>query len=350
MQNRRRLVLSVVAAAIVTGVVPPSWARAPSPTTTVAAQPLVPLAAGTDSDSIVNSWALAPKFNDIKQGGSRPNLAYEIAPGAEVHDEVTLFNLSNVPLTFHVYATDAFNTSDGGFDLLPGDKTPSDVGTWVTMPQDSITLQAKTQATMPISIKVPVTARPGDHAGAILASSPAQSEGADGRTVTVDRRTGSRMYVRVAGPLAPRLAVQNLHSSYRPGLSPVGGTADVTYRVVNVGNVRMTGKQRVSVSGPLGLASHSKATVDVPELLPGQGYTVHATFHGAPAAALSVAKVRLDPALVGSTAKQKSAHWQSLAPAPPYSVLVLVLSIWLLLRARRAYVRRRDAGEEPFAR
>ena len=31
---------------------------------------------------------------------------------------MTFFNYGNVPSTFRVYASDAFNTEDGGFDVL----------------------------------------------------------------------------------------------------------------------------------------------------------------------------------------------------------------------------------------
>ena len=56
-------------------------------------------------------------------GSTRELGAYRntLAPGAAVQDSVTLWNYSDIPVDFDVYATDAFNTQAGGFDVL--DKT-----------------------------------------------------------------------------------------------------------------------------------------------------------------------------------------------------------------------------------
>jgi len=200
MNTWRRLAVTV--AAVVATVVPgaaPGWSQ-PAPPATVPSGPL--LAPSAEPGEVVHSWALAPAMNDVAQGGNRSNLSYEVPPGTNFGDKVTLFNLGNVPLTFRVYPTDAFNTGDGSFELLRGDQKPTELGTWVTLPQDSVTLAPKTEVTMPITIKVPVTASPGDHAGGILASNEAENQSPDGKVIALDRRTGVRLYVRVAGPLA----------------------------------------------------------------------------------------------------------------------------------------------------
>lgn len=305
-------------------------------------QTAAPAGGEVPADSIVHSWALAPAFNDLPQGGSRPNLSYEAAPGSELRDQITLFNLSNVQLTFRVYATDAINNEDGAFDLLPGDERPRGVGAWVTLPQENITLAARSQATMPVTIKVPAAAAPGDHAGGIVASSRAEGTGPDGKLVALDRRTGPRVYIRVAGPLSPSVTVERLSASYTPALSPFGGKAEVTYRVENRGNVRMGASQRVSVAGPLGLARRQQAS-DLPELLPGEGITLRATFDGVSATLLATAKVKISPAPIGQ-AVGRPATSSRLTLAPPYAVLGLALAVGLLAKARRAYLRRQDGS------
>ena len=346
MKTWRRLVISaVLVMAVVVPLERPSWGQASPPTTDL--DSLAP-AEQLDADTVVHSWALAPTFNDSASGGNRPNLSYEVAAGAEVQDQVTLFNLSNVPLTFRLYATDAFNNKDGTFDLLPADKKPADVGTWVTLPQDSITLDPRQQATMPITVKVPVTARPGDHAGAVLASSQAEGTGPDGKIITLDRRTGSRVYIRVAGPLTPKLTVEKLRTTYGPRLNPLGGTAVVTYRVQNQGNVRMGGRQQVSISGPFGLFGKQKASTDLPELLPGEGVDFRVEFKGdVPATLVALGKVRLDPEPVGQVADKRAERWRSFAFALPFTVMAVLLAGWLLWRARRNYLHHRD--EDTYA-
>ncbi len=356
MKTWRRFVISATLATMALAPAgPPSWGQTAPPSSELDPGALVPEGAELDSGTEVHSWALAPAFGDEAEGGNRPNLSYEAAPGTEVNDDVTLFNYSNVQLTFRLYATDAFNNEDGSFDLLPGDQPPTGVGTWVTLPQANITLAPRSQATMPITVRVPVTARPGDHAGGILASSQAEGTGPDGKVVALDRRTGSRLYIRVAGPLVPQLTVEKLRTTYGPALSPLGGTAEVTYRVENRGNVRMGGRQQVSVSGPFGVARKRMAATDLSELLPGEGVDMRVRFTGVAATIVAVGNVRLEPAPVGDDAKGGAANGdaannrRSFALALPFTVLAMALVGWLLSRARRNYQRRRDSGSNEYA-
>lgn len=337
---RRRVVLSVVAAtAVLPAVGSTGWAQTPPPATPPGeVRPAPPQPAG---DPVVHSWALAPAgTGEPDGGGNRPNLSYEVAPGGEITDQLTLYNLSNVQLTFRLYATDAFNNEDGAFDVLPFDKKPKDVGTWVTLPQKNITLLPRTQATFPMILKVPAGASPGDHVGAVLASSEAHGTGPDNKIVTLDRRTGPRLYLRVDGPLAPELTAERIRTTYRPSLNPLRGTATVMYRIQNRGNIRLGGKQQVSIGGVLGLARREKPAVDLPELLPGQGIDLEADFEGVAATGLAVTRVEIDPAHVDAAGEElERRSRQAFTLAVPFTMLAVVLAALLLRRARRAYLR-----------
>ena len=347
MDTRRRICLALVAAVIVVlTVAPPSVAKGSrTPTTTT---PPAPGAADAPPGAIVNSWALAPAGSvDPSHPGDRPDFSYSAPPGSELSDAVTLFNYSNVELTFHVYATDAFNNLQGQFDLLAEAKKPSDVGTWVSLPQQNVTLPPHKQATFPFSVKIPGSARPGDHAGAILASNDAIGNGPGGQLVRVNRRTGSRLYVRVAGPLQPELAIRQISSAYHPRLNPFSGPVDVTYEVENRGNVRMNGQTSVTASGLFGLGSKHGAKVTLPEVLPGQKVHLKAHFNAIPATFLAVANAHVDPAPVGDAGQAHPASRRSLSLALPLTLIALVLVIVLVRYARRSYQRHDDEPQAP---
>lgn len=316
------------------------------------------LAAGTGSASAalagaqqdapqqeVQSWALSPAgtSSDPNQPNNRSELSYELDPGAVVEDAVTLFNYGNVQLNFEVYATDAFNNDTGQFDLLPGDQPPDDVGSWITLPTRVITVAAGMQVTLPITVRVPDDAKPGDHAGAVVAASKALGTGPDGKTVTVDRRTGSRVYIRVGGPVHPELAIEDVNTTYEPSINPLGGTAKVSYTIRNRGNVRLGGSHHVDVSGPFGLFGKGSKAQDLPELLPGEAVTIHESFSGVPALVLERTKVHLDPAPTDLPASSRGGT----ALAPPLTLIFLALATWLALRSRRAYRRHREDGAPP---
>lgn len=293
------------------------------------------------SDTIVNAWAVAPvgPSVDPNQPSERPYLTYSVNPGEVIQDAVVLFNYSNVALNFRLFATDAFNNADGAFDVLESAKKPKDAGTWIRLDQENISLPPKSQAVVPMTITVPRQARPGDHAGAVLASSAAIGSGPDGKAVNVDRRTGTRAYIRVAGRLSPELAITEVRNSYKPSINPFGGRYEVAYRVENQGNVRIGGKQRVEVSGLLGLGAKESKYVDLPELLPGEGVTVTNSFKGMPATVLGFATVNLDPDNAeGNDMPVQTRRTATLAV--PWTIVSLIVIGVLLNLSRRSYQRR----------
>jgi hypothetical protein len=180
-----------------------------------------------------------------------------------------------------IYATDALNDDKGGFALLSGATKPTDVGAWtsigvsrikVTVPprtRDARGQEAAGFVIVPFTVKVPADASPGDHTAAVLASLETVGKPGQQANVKLDQRVGTRMFVRVAGKLAPGISVENVKAEYDGTISPVGtGSAIVTFTVANRGNVKLGGRINVDVSGLLGRTS-SVTLPDLPLLLPG---------------------------------------------------------------------------------
>jgi hypothetical protein len=125
------------------------------------------------------------------------------------------------------------------------------------------------RADIPFQLTVPAGAAPGDHPGGVIASVTEQQVNASGQRVDVERRIAARVYLRVAGALRPAADITAVDVRYSNPLVPFGGSdATVTYRIANHGNVRLTGKARVQVTGPLGIRLANSDVVDLPELLP----------------------------------------------------------------------------------
>ena len=331
--NVRRLLVFLVPLALALTLAPPGWSKGRTTSTLPPSTSPVPVRPG----DVVNSWALSPaQSQEFEHSSDRTSFSYDVAAGTHLTDQATLYNYSNVQLTFHVYGTDAFNDQAGGFSVLSGDKKPTDVGAWIHVPQ-AFTLPANSQVTFPVTIDVPLHATPGDHAGAILASSPVSGSGPDGKIVNVDRRTGTRMYIRVAGRLTPRLAVTKLSAAYHARLSPLGGHVTATYRIENIGNVRLAGTQRFHAGGLLGMLGKSTKPTAIPELLPGQAFTLRAELDGLPATILGSAGVSVEPAKFDGKRVDGDTR-RSVTFAPPYSVLAFALVALLIARARRSYV------------
>lgn len=298
---------------------------------------------------VVQSWALFPAgSDDPDQPGNRPNLTYNVPAGTSIDDAVTVANYGNVPLVLAIYAKDAFNNADGGFDILKSDEVNADAGGWVSIVQENIAVPPGEQYTIPVTITVPLDASPGDHVAAIVAAQTIPGTGPDGKTVTLEQRTGTRLYIRVDGELNPDLSVENLSTDYKSTWNPLSGTATVTYRIQNRGNVRLKGTQELTVGGVFGLLSTGETT-DVPELLPGEGFDVTKTFDGVPATFISAANVEVVPAAVveGSTTEElPTSSGSAVTVALPWLIIALLIIAALVWYTRRAY-KRHQAGPPP---
>ena len=344
---RGLLLVGLSAAALLMPTFPANASAPPPVSVPPGDQPVGDLGAGNPAPGeVVHSWALAPAGSDTSSGaGNRSTLSYAADPGSVIQDAVTLYNLGTEALTFRVYATDAFNNADGSFDLLPGSETPKGAGAWLSVQQEMITVNPNRQVTIPITLSVPADAAPGDYAGAVLASSETLSTGEAGDLVTLDRRTGTRMVVRVAGALTPNVAVTNISTDYSPSLNPLAGSAEVTHTLENRGNVRLSGTSTVSVAGPFGAGRVSAESVQFEDLLPGQSIDFAVTLDDVPAFGLAFTQIEVVPTGEGVEVETVSAS--SFTFAPPVAVLLGLLILLFGLLGVRAYRRHRSESEPP---
>lgn len=249
-----------------------SWRRTLLALTAACVATLVPLTVAGPADAAEDpglvTWGVRPA--DTDQGANRPNYAYALDPGTVLADALIVSNYTDRPLVFAVYAADGFVTEEGVLDLLPAGEESQALGTWVTFEQDQVTLAGGESVVVPFELSVPTDATPGDYAAGVVSSLVV--ENTDG--VTVDRRLGSRMHVRVTGDLTPALTVDNLTVAYEGGANPlVPGTATVTFTVTNAGNTRLEADAAVMLTGPWGTGRRAVQAPDLPELLPGTSST-----------------------------------------------------------------------------
>lgn len=263
-----------------------------------------PRAAGTAGSPAPKSSRVTFGIQPATTGGvaARPYFSFGVTPGARLADHVALVNYSTRATTLQVYATDAANNADGGFTLLPGGAKPTDAGSWLRLgiKGDTVRVPARTGkgpgvVVLPVALSVPLDASPGDHAAGIVASLNTVSKRAGAPNLHFDQRVATRVYVRVAGTLTPRLSVAGLKVTYRGTVNPVGrGDVDATYTVRNTGNVKLAARQAVAVGGLLGTV-HATGPADVALLLPGGSESVTAVVHGVAPTFLRTATVTLEP-------------------------------------------------------
>jgi hypothetical protein len=330
-------------AAQVTGHRAPTPAPTPgtgsTPTGTATTTPTTP------GDDGTRAWSVRPA---TAKGlpDSRTHFTLQGSPGQDVLDQVLVTNSSKVAASFDIYATDAFNTPAGAFDLLPAAKKPVDIGSWITFPANTVSIPAGQSVAVQFKISVPANASPGDHAGGVVVSL------SSGSNVRLDTRVASRVYLRVPGFLRPTLSVTYVQPTFTGStLNPFtsGGGIDVSYTVVNTGNIRLQSHPTVSAKSALfGATLASTKPADLAELLPGQQVTYTAHLDGVYPAGPITVDVALQPYAdpqqpVGQTIPTFDGS-ATIWAIPWVLVLVILLILGGLAYLALRIVRRRRGG------
>lgn len=332
-------------------------------------------AQGEAASSGTVTWALQPANSDGPDG--RVSLRHEVAAGGSVVDAVALTNYSEAPASFELYAGAGTVTGGGDFDIVRPERGATTDASWVTVgPLDGATsvpgglrleLPASSTVVVPISVRVPANATPGDHPVGVVAELVSGDD-----AVRLAARVGVRLHLRVTGDVVPRVAPTQVRAIWEPSWNPFApGTVRLEYELANEGNVRLGAGADVTVSGPFGLGATTGPGAQLREVLPGQSLPATAQVEAWPLVR-STATVTVAPSVVGEddvdaallpatvTVGVWTVPWSQMA-----LILLLVGGVLLVRRLRRraaartqaridaavaaatAELTQRAAGEEP---
>lgn len=280
------------------------------------------------------SWSVHPVSSAV---AARPYFYLSADPGQTVEDKVVVANKTAEPLTFRLYAADAYNTArDGGFAVRSLGERMRGVGAWAELSKEKVTVPGHKTVTVPFTLKVPEDAEPGDHPGAIVALDQRIDRGDGSVALGVQRAVGARVYLTVGGPTLPALAVENVHISHHQPLIPGLGdsTATISYTLHNTGNVTLKPKVALRAEGLFGRTLLTRDLERLPsQLLPGQ--RVHLTERWTNAPQLDWTDVTLTATATGT----KESVTASFVAVPWLAVGVVAagttIAGWLLIRRRR---------------
>jgi hypothetical protein len=292
-------------------------------------------------------FALTPTGSDPSQPGERTSFSFHLVRGHVGQDRVTVFNYGTHATTFQVYANDAIDTAEGQLDFKRSDQKATDAGAWVRLQQATVTIAPLHAVVIPLIVEVPLGARPGDHVAGIIAAVRGTAKTPTGQTVAVESRIGVPLIVRVAGPIQPRLAIVDIQTHYhRDPLSLGGGSLDVTWLVVNTGNVLLGSDQVVDVKAPFGWSLEHRTGPKIPELIPGASVSEAMHFTRVLPAFRLTSEVTLHPFYKeGPTSPAPpTVHATSSVWAIPWILViflvVVITAVWTWVRRRRGRGRR----------
>lgn len=256
-----------------------------------------------------------------------------LQPGKAYKDTVAVANYTAAPLTFNLYAADAFNTSGDGLSLRRRTDIQTDIGKWISLPYDELTVPARSETFVPFTILPPPQASPGDHVGGIVAEQTQGTTSHSGSTpITVVQAVGVRVYGRVVGPLHPKLAIRGMLLSAGASAAAVFGagvSARVTFTITNSGNTVLSPMATVELSTPFGTAA--RRSLPINQLLPGNSLKYAWGFPGV--SAYGHLKAQVTVTAMGAEAVGSASAW--VLPWGLIVIVVVALSLVGLLLWRR---------------
>ncbi|GAA0463121.1 hypothetical protein Ade02nite_29820 [Paractinoplanes deccanensis] len=291
---------------------------------------LVPAPANAAPGNDPLTWSVSPSGPQGPNG--RPALDYKLDPGATLTDHVAVTNHSARPLTLRLYASDAFTTAGGGFDLLAGTTKPTGAGSWIRLGRTTVTLPKSSRVIVPLTLTVPANATPGDHAAGVVASLTSGT----GESFTVDHRVGTRVYLRVTGPVRPALSITDVHLTTSTPWNPLAlPRLTATFTIANTGNVRLSARPSARAAGPFGIGATTAAGAPVAEILPGGSVRTSVRLDSVPPLFRSQVTLAASP----STGAARRTVW--LVPWPQLALLALAAALVAgrLLNRRRRRIR-----------
>lgn len=333
--------LAAAALALVGASATASYAASPSPS------PSSP-AAGKTITVPANNITFAIAASDGRKNDGRTSFAWLAQPGQVIDDHVIVYNLGRVKARFFVYTIDAVTSQDGAFALSQLTDPQSGFGTWASVKPQLVTLAGGQSAVVPVTIRVPENATPGDTAGGVVVSSIPDRPDITTveQQVAVATRIGIKSVVRVAGDLRASLAVQGLTTTFEPSLTEPGfGRLTATWTVVNDGNVRVEADRSVTVDGLVGgrLVDDTRPVLN--SILPGTSITESVTYDHVLAGIKLTTEVTAHPVLLdGDAPVAPDATAQDVQWAISWVLLLILLAIGLLTWALVRRLRRRGDG------
>jgi hypothetical protein len=306
----------------------------------------------TEEEPAAVTWGVNPSSQDGPDG--RAAFDYALDPGDTLIDFVGVSNFGAEPITVQLYASDAYTTETGAFDLLPSSEAPVDVGSWIGFNEQTLTVAPETRLDVPFALTVPADATPGDHVGGIVAAVTEETTDASGNAILMERRVGARVHLRVAGELDPNLTPELGHVTYDYEWNPIEpGSVSFDYAVENAGNVRLQGELVARIAGPWDVMAREVVIAELPQILPGDRFEGTAEVDGIWPLAYLNAELIVRPEAVSEadmasrlvSGREEAGLW---APPWPQAAVAaaLALLIWIAVKARKRK-RRKESARAP---
>lgn len=266
---------------------------------------------------------------------------FTLKPGEGSDDGVKIFNNTKQSRTISVYPVDSQLASGGAFSCAQKVEQKKDVGGWITMSQDKVTIPAGQSQVVPFTVTVPAKVDVGEHDGCIAMQDSSSDNKSDKGGVVLSFRSAIRVAVTIPGKIVKQLQILSI-TTHRTD----GGNIIVAPTLKNTGNVSLDTKLTSSLAPILGAGRSSNISTYpiLPRSSASWNFELKRPFWGGLYHATVKATYSTDPAS-GLGAKGGNLKTISLSSgmffiAPAAGALVIELIVLVLILAAAAWLLR----------
>lgn len=227
-----------------------------------------------------------PAYHDPEVPLSSSWFLYNLVPGEVREDAVLINNTSDQTISAKLYAVDATTTKDGAFALRDEKEPRVDLGSWVKLEQDQVTLEPGASQTVPFTMAIPTDAAVGDHIGGIILEN-LRPEKAQAGGINIVTRVGVRIYETVPGDLVRKLALTDFSRQLKKN--------QIVFAVglENQGNVHLDPRGTVEILDGFFGKKLTSFDIDLRTIFPGKPTLVSFTWEKAPPLGKFIARAKI---------------------------------------------------------
>lgn len=179
----------------------------------------------------------APLGNVERPGGV---ISHGLESGTGVVDAIEIFNFTDEPAVFYVYATDLIESTGGGLTAAPRSAEVTEAGAWLKSKLDAVEIPARGSSQVEFTLDVPPNTSPGAYGAALLVEPQMASAGKG--NIEARTRVALRVQVEVLGEIDLGVELGGLSLSREDG----GMRFELT--ATNTGTVTFAADSAVTIS------------------------------------------------------------------------------------------------------
>jgi hypothetical protein len=185
-------------------------------------------------------FSIRPVAPNSTASSTAPYFIFDAQAGTTIQSKVRITNIGTATGSVALYPVDATTGQTSGVVYRTSTDPRTDIGAWVSVGTQHVTLAPKHDQIIPFSITVPASARPGQHVGGLVAEDLAVQGGSSSSVqINIQHLSIVAVQVNLPGKQSQRLDATAIHA---------GGISNYQILYLSLSN---TGTQMLKPTGTL---------------------------------------------------------------------------------------------------